>query len=160
MIETSYFVKGARECAAAISAMEADTAAATVVGLKKVSRRMVVEVRANMDGAPRWRHRGPGVYGYSVNGDGPVHAPRAGGVGKFTGVLRTGVGSKRRVKITADGGYKGGVGIGGSRLPENNFKKRWESVYPFFAPGVHKVESEVPAIYTAAWDAAMAKRRA
>jgi hypothetical protein len=160
MIETSYLVKGVQECVAAFDAVEARTAAATTAGVKAVSRRMVVEVRANMDGAPRWRHRGPGVYGYSVNGDGPNHAPRSGGVGKFTGRLRSGVGSKKRIKINGAGEFTGGVGVGGSRMPENNFKKRWETDYPFFAPGVAKVEEEVPAIYTAAWDAAINKARA
>ncbi|MDA8440274.1 MAG: hypothetical protein M0Z51_15640 [Propionibacterium sp.] len=133
--------------------MQKSSLSATVA----VARKLKNEVRKNLNGPPRWNHRGPGVYGKSVKIAGmPRHVPRAGGLGKFAGDLRRGVGYKRP-KVSASGEYKSGVGVGGAAIPQNHFKTRYEAEYPFFAPATAKVAASFEEIYVAAYTKALRK---
>ena len=145
-----FVVKGVREVRAEMDRIQLAEAYATKLGVKRAQRRIATEVRRDLRGAPRWGHRGKGVYAESVD-LGFDHHPRGGGIGKFTGQYIRGVGGKKRIKMGADGMFIGGVGIGGSKIPENNFKKRWEAKYPTFEPAVDRVSGEIYSLYAAAW---------
>lgn len=134
---------------------------ATVTATRAVQRKLVSSIRSELNGPPRWNHRGRSrVYPTSVTLTGqPVHASRGGPPGKFTGDLRRGVGGKK--SLASIGGHvTGGVGIGGSRaLAQNNLKKgQLEAKFPFFGPAVRRVEPELAAVYDAAWTKALARR--
>lgn len=151
---------GANEVIGEFGKMTVRVDRATVTATRAVQRKLVSSIRSELNGPPRWNHRGRSrVYPTSVTLTGqPVHASRGGPPGKFTGDLRRGVGGKK--SLASIGGHvTGGVGVGGGRIPQNNLKKgKLEATYPFFGPGVRKVEPELGAIYDAAWTKALARR--
>lgn len=133
---------------------------ATVAATKKAQSAIVKSVKSRLRGRPRWNHRGRSrIYGADVNIPGMAkNSPRSGGPGKFTGMLYSGVGGKKRV-VSLNGTVKGGVGVGGSHLRPNNLKKRMlEQRYPFFEPGVKAAEASIGETYAAAWRAAIDRR--
>lgn len=147
-------MKGARLVQAEMRAMQAAEIAATKAGIKRSQRRIATEVRRDLRGEPRWGHRGrSSVYAEPVDLGFHNH-PRGGPIGKFTGDYIRGVGGKKRIKLDGDGMYVGGVGIGGSKIPQNNFKKRWEAKYPTFGPAVDRVSGELYHYYAFAWSKA------
>lgn len=151
---------GAKEVTNEFGRMAVRVDRATVAATRAVQRKLIGAIKGELRGAPRWNHRGRSrIYSTQVTLTGkPVHAARGGPPGKFTGDLIRGVGGRK--KLIAIGGHvTGGVGIGGARIPQNNLKKRkLEERYPYFEPAVRRVEPELAAIYTAAWDKALMRR--
>jgi hypothetical protein len=154
----SSVIKGAQEAAGEFNAIPGRANRAVAAAVRKVERKIVTSVRANMGGKPRWNHRGRSrIYAEPVNLGGAEHAPRGGGPGVFTGKLRKGVGGSR--PTTLGNTTTAWVGIGGSRMMENNLKKRYlEEKYPFFEPGVKAAEGGLTGIYESALDAALKRR--
>lgn len=148
-------MKGVAEFRHKLDEIKRKERAATLVGMRKASQAIRRSVRKELSGPPRWGHRGRSrIYAESIE-LGFRNNPRGGGLGKFTGLYRKGVGYKKRpVLEPGTETYVGGVGIGGSHIPTNNFKKRYESIYPGFAPGVHKADAEVERAFFEAWRAA------
>lgn len=156
--EITVVVRGAKGAIGNITKLEAAISASSKTATNAVSRKMRTQIRRNLNGKPRWNHRGAGQGLGSITVAGPKHTPRSGGPGKLTGELREGVGI-RKPKLRGAGQWVGGVGVGGKQDHRRNFLKRpLEARYPFFWPGVQKVAPQAEAIYAAAW-AKAAKRR-
>ncbi|RJQ68077.1 hypothetical protein D5S17_32765 [Pseudonocardiaceae bacterium YIM PH 21723] len=157
MLAPTVTVHGAEKLRADLTQMTRNADRATIAATKKVQNKVKAAVRKNLNGRPRWNHRGKSaIFAEQVNIPGaPRNSPRSGGPGKFTGDLRRGVGGRRRL-VSLGGRVVGGVGVGGGGIPQNNLKKAdLEDKYPFFAPGYRSVQTELPAIYAAAWEAAV-----
>jgi hypothetical protein len=150
-------MKGVKAVRAEMRRIEVAEAFATKAGIKRAQTRIKTEVRRDLRGAPRWGHRGKGVYDAPVDLGFHNH-PRSGPIGKFTGDYLRGVGGKKRILMEADGMYVGGVGIGGKKIPQNNFKRQWEAKYPTFAPAVDRVSGELLSYYAFAWSKAWNKK--
>lgn len=151
-------LRGVTELQAGLRATTVRVDAVTVVAMRAAQRKIITEVRKNLRGEPRWSHRGRSrVYPESVT-KGSGHSPRGGPPGKFTGDLYRGVGGKKTL-VSIGGRVEGGAGVGGGKkLRQNNFKKRWEKKYPFFAPAVNKVQKDLPEVYATAWRKALDRR--
>lgn len=152
-------ILGVKELALELQAIQRNVDLATIAATKAAQREVIKNVKKNLRGRPRWNQRGrSSVYPESVKLGGPRHSPRGGGPGKFTGMLVSGVGGKKRV-VSVAGIVKGGVGVGGARLRPNNFKKRMlEAKYPFFEPGVKASEAKIGEVYATAWRKAIDRR--
>lgn len=158
MIGISTMISGAEDAIKEFGAIPDRANRAVAAAIRKVERKIVTSVRANINGKPRWNHRGRSrVYAEPVNLGGPEHSPRGGGPGVFTGKLRKGVGGSR--PVTLGNTTSAWVGVGGARLNENNLKKgRLEQKYPYFEPGVRAAEGGLTGIYESALDAALKRR--
>jgi hypothetical protein len=158
VIGISTVISGAEDAIKEFNAIPDRANRAVATAIRKVERKIVTSVRANMNGKPRWNHRGRSrVYAEPVNLGGPEHSPRGGGPGVFTGKLRKGVGGSR--PVTLGNTTSAWVGVGGARLNENNLKKgRLEQKYPYFEPGVRAAEGGLTGIYESALDAALKRR--
>jgi hypothetical protein len=157
-MDVSMSMSGASELSAKLASAPAIARTGTVAGTKAAQRIVIKSVRSKLNGPPRWGHRGKSrVYSASIDRGNRRGTGGSGGTpGRFTGALRKGVGGKRK-PIVVGPGVVGGVGIGGA---VNNLKKgRLEQRFPFFAKAVHEVEPGLPAVYAAAWGAALAKLR-
>lgn len=153
-----FAIKGVRAVQAEMRAIEVAEVYATKAGIKRAQQRIKTEVRRDLRGAPRWGHRGKSsVYAEDVDLGFHNH-PRGGPIGKFTGDYYRGVGGKKRILLEGDGMYVGGVGIGGSKIPQNNFKRRWEVKYPTFGPAVDRASGEILSLYSFAWAKAWNKK--
>lgn len=151
--EVRFIIHGIAEFNKSIQGLEAREMEATRVAVRKASAYISRRVKKRLSGRPRWGHRGRSrVYPEAVN-LGFNHHPRSGSMGMFTGKYRSGVGYRKNPRLEGSE-YVGGVGIGGSHIPENNFKKRFEAQYPGFAPAVHGSDAGVEAIFYAAWKSA------
>lgn len=154
MADVEIRVVGLRELEAALDRMSRDVDQATVTALKATQNLAKKAIRSNIRGRPRWDHRGKS----SRTGDAvdlnltPHHSAKGGGPGKLTGKLRRGVGGVRRPRRTLEG-FQGGVGVGGG--VRNLYKKRTEGKFPYFEPGVRKVEPEMSRIFMETWDRAV-----
>lgn len=146
-------VKGAKECAAAVQAMEKRIDLGTLAALKASQNLAKASIRQGLRGRPRWDHRGKSARtGESVKLNlKPHRVSKAGGPGRLTGKLYKGVGGVRKPKPLPGGGFQGGVGVGGG--VRNLYKKRLEGQFPYVKPGVKKAEPKM----AAAWNAAYAK---
>lgn len=154
MADVQIRVVGLRELEAALDKMSHDVDKATITALKATQNAAKKAIRSNIRGRPRWDHRGASSRtGDAVNLNlSPHHTSRGGGPGKLTGTLRRGVGGVRRPRRTLEG-FQGGVGVGGG--VRNLYKKRNEGKFPYFAPGVHKVEPEMSRIFLETWGKAV-----
>jgi hypothetical protein len=158
--EVRFVVHGVGAAVAESHRADALMSAAMRSALVSIQSRMKRSAKARASGAPRWNHRGKGVYGTSVTVSGPVHSPRGGGPGVFTGQLRKGIGTKKP-KLEGPATWVGGIGVGGRRIPANNLKKgRLEARFPFMAPAVASVSPKVDEITAAAVTKAVVKWRA
>ncbi len=158
MIGISTVISGVEDTVKEFNAIPGRANRAVAAAVRTVERKIVSKVKANLNGKPRWNHRGRSrVYAEPVNLGGPEHSPRGGGPGVFTGKLRKGVGGSR--PVTLGNTTTAWVGVGGSRMQENNLKKgRLEAKYPFFEPGVRAAEGGLTGIYESALDAALKRR--
>ncbi|MFG2722716.1 hypothetical protein ACGFW5_31120 [Streptomyces sp. NPDC048416] len=153
----SIAVRGAKECDAALAAMNARINAATLKALKASQTTAKASVKSGMRGRPRWDHRGrsdrtgPGVSLHLT----PHHVSKTGGPGKLTGHLYGAVGGVKRPKPLPKGGYSGGVGCGGTKSVTNNYRGEVEERYPYVKPGVRKAEPKMAVVWQAAWAKAM-----
>jgi len=144
-------VRGARECAAAVTAMDKRIDVGTLSALKASQNLAKASIRQGLRGRPRWDHRGKS----SRTGEhislnlSPHHVSKAGGPGRLTGKLYRGVGGVRKPKPLPAGGFQGGVGVGGG--VRNLYKKRLEDQYPYVKPGVKKAEPKMAAVWNTAW---------
>lgn len=156
--EITVVVRGAKQAIGNLAKLDADINAASRTATMTVSKRMRTAIRRNLNGKPRWNHRGAGNGLGNITVSGPKHQARSGGPGKLTGELREGVGV-RKPKLNGAGQWVGGVGVGGYSSHRRNFLKRGlEAKYPFFWPGVQKVAPQADAIYATAWARAAKKR--
>lgn len=155
-MDLSISSKGLTELAKALRLAPMDARLATLLATKQAEALLVRRVRANLQGPPRWGHRGRSrVYPQSLTVSGARGGGGSGGhPGKFSGDMIRGVGGKKKPLVTGPNVF-GGVGVG---KPINNLKKgNLERRFPFFAPAVNASEAEIIAIYTAAWLAALSK---
>jgi len=149
------FVKGAQRTIRETEQMEARVEKATWMAVKENQRILKLAIRRNLRGAPRWNQRGAWEKIPAVKVDGPTHAPRSGGPGRFAGDLYRGVGGKKRPLIRPGGTVVGGVGVGGKI---NNLKKRkLEEEFPYFKPAVEATEPKMAQAYAKGWDKAVNK---
>lgn len=144
-------VRGAKECAGAVSAMDARIEVATLKALKASQNAAKSSIKAKMRGRPRWDHRGKS----SRTGDSvklhlsPHRVTKAGGPGRLTGRLSGGIGGVRRPKPLPGGGFQGGVGAGGKL--QNLYKRQVEDSYPYIKPGIKTAEPKMAVVWQAAW---------
>lgn len=154
MADVAIRVVGLRELEAALDKMSHDVDKATIAALKATQSLAKKAIRSNIRGRPRWDHRGASSRtGDAVNLNlSPHHTSRGGGPGRLTGTLRRGVGGVRRPRRTLQG-FQGGVGVGGG--VRNLYKKRNEGKFPYFEPGVRKVEPEMSRVFLQTWGKAV-----
>lgn len=151
MGELGAVVRGVKECAGSVSAMDKRIELASLKALKASQTVAKSSVKAKMRGRPRWDHRGKS----SRTGDSvrlnlsPHHVTKGGGPGRLTGRLSGGIGGVRRPKPLPGGGFQGGVGAGGKL--QNLYKRQVEDNYPYLAPGVKKAEPKMAVAWQAAW---------
>jgi hypothetical protein len=141
---------------AALDAVSRRIDVATVSALKATQNLAKKNIRSKMRGRPRWDQRGKSrVYTTSVNLNlTPHHVSKGGGPGKFTGHLSRAVGGVKKPKKTL-GGFKGGVGVGGTRSTTNMYRGKVEGKYPYFKPGVESASKGMEAIWMKSWDKAI-----
>lgn len=154
-MDVSMSMSGASELSATLLSAPAIARRGSIAGTKAAQKILINAVRKNLNGPPRWGHRGKSRI-YSENVDiGKQRGGAGGGMpGKFTGALRRGVGGKR-APIVVGPAVIGGVGVGGRT---NNLKKgNLENRFPYFAPAVNSSRDSVRMAYAAAWGAALAK---
>jgi len=145
-------IRGARASSARISAMEAEVDLATVAALKKVQQVTRTSIRSGMRGRPRWDHRGQTSKGGGANLNlSPHHVTKTGGPGKLTGALASSIRKSRKPQPKGLGVYTAVVMAGGKGGPQNLYKGKVESKYPYFAPGVKKAEPKMAPVWNAAW---------
>lgn len=152
-MDVSMSMSGASEVSAMLAGAPTVARRATVAGTKAAQKVIIQSVRSKLNGPPRWGQRGKSrIYSENVRVGNQKGGAAGGYPGKFTGVLRKGVGGKK-APIIVGPAVVGGVGIGGRT---NNLKKRnLEAKFPFFAPSVHESEAAVVTAYAAAWSAAL-----
>lgn len=146
-------IEGVERLNAALDEVSRRIDAATVSALKATQNLAKKSIRSKMRGRPRWDRRGKSrVYTTSVNLNlSPHHVNKGGGPGKFTGHLSRAVGSVKRPRKTLDG-FKGGVGVGGTRSSTNLYRGKVEANFPYFKPGVEAAHKGMEAIWLKAWD--------
>lgn len=146
-------IEGVERLSEALDVISKRIDVATVSALKASQNLAKKSIKSKMRGRPRWDRRGKSrVYSESVNLHlNPRHVSKGGGPGKFTGHLSRAVGGVKRPKKTFDG-FKGGVGVGGTRSTTNLYRGRVEANYPYFKPGVEAAEKGMEAIWLKAWD--------
>ncbi|PJM98133.1 hypothetical protein CG740_37250 [Streptomyces sp. CB01201] len=153
MGELGIVVRGAKDCEAALTAMDARINVATLKALKASQTAAKAAVKSAMRGRPRWDHRGkskrtgPDVSLHLT----PHHVSKGGGPGKLTGRLYGAVGVVKRPKPLPEGGFKGGVGCGGKDSVTNNYRTVIEAQYPYMKPGIKKAEPKMAVVWQAAW---------
>lgn len=149
--------RGFDEAQKELARIDKDGRAATRGAVRAVQNLAKSRVRSKLRGKPRWGHRGASSRtGAEVN-LGFVNNPRAGGPGRFTGMLASGVSGKKRPELVGDGKYRGAVWIGKGGV-RNLYKWRLEEDYPYFAPAVKGMEPQVARIWEKTWKKVIDRR--
>lgn len=150
-------VRGISRVQADLRLMNREIDLATIKALKATQALAKKSIRSGLRGRPRWDHRGASTRtGEAIKLNlSPHHVTKSGGPGRLTGTLSKGVGGVRRPKPMPGGGFAGGVGVG--KGVRNLYKKRLESDYPYFQPGVRKAEPKMAAVWQAAYLKATAR---
>jgi hypothetical protein len=146
-------VRGVKETASSVSALEKRIELASLQALKASQTVAKASIKSKMRGRPRWDHRGksertgPDVSLHLT----PHRVTKGGGPGKLTGRLYGAVGGIRRPKPLPQGGFAGGVGCGGTKSVTNNYRTLVESRYPYMKPGIKKAEPKMAVAWQKAW---------
>lgn len=155
MGELGVVVRGVKETASSVSALDKRIEVASLKALKASQTVAKASVKAKMRGRPRWDHRGKSAR----TGDGvklnlsPHHVTKSGSPGRLTGRLSGGIGGVRRPKPLPGGGFQGGVGAGGK--VQNLYKRQVEDKYPYLKPGIKKAEPKMAVAWQRAWSKAV-----
>lgn len=153
-------IKGLKEVEAELKQIMREGDDATKAAINAAGALVSRSIKSRMRGKPRWNHRGASKRtGPEVNVGGPVHSPRGGGPGKFTGTLASGVAKSRRPR-RAPGGFSGAVIMKSKDTTIRNlYKGQTEERFPFWAPGVAAATPKVEAVWEKAWTRVVNKHR-